>query len=281
MRRPAAGPRLSRLLPPDSPSAGGARRRGLARGCRWRLGPTAIARGRSGRRALALVLLVGAGLLVRSVQRLFAIPPGFDASQVVVMKVQTAGRRFEDREVTHRFFRGLEPAGVPPASASSATGRSAAACRRLPAVRLDERAHGQPEQAVPLRGELRLLRDHAHPDPAWPASRRARPRRRSASAGRDAELARRVFPARARAARACTSGRGAATLHRVGVAGDVKQASLGAAQADAFYVAPEQWSISDGALRLARPGRARAPRLKSSPPHHDDQASEDGDPASR
>ena len=52
--------------------------------------------------ALALVLLVGAGLLLRSMQHLFGIPPGFDPSQVVVMQVHTAG--FEDDNATHRFF---------------------------------------------------------------------------------------------------------------------------------------------------------------------------------
>ncbi len=54
--------------------------------------------------ALALVLLVAAGLLLRSINRLFAIPPGFDSRNVMTMQVQTAGRRFRDSEPTHRFF---------------------------------------------------------------------------------------------------------------------------------------------------------------------------------
>jgi len=53
--------------------------------------------------ALAMVLLVGAGLLLRSTQRLFSVPPGFDPSQVVVMQVYTAGLVRGD-ELTHQFF---------------------------------------------------------------------------------------------------------------------------------------------------------------------------------
>lgn len=54
--------------------------------------------------AVALVLLVGAGLLFRSLQQLFAISPGFDASNVLSMQVQLAGRRFVDSDATNRFF---------------------------------------------------------------------------------------------------------------------------------------------------------------------------------
>ncbi|MFL6275563.1 MAG: ADOP family duplicated permease [Blastocatellia bacterium] len=53
--------------------------------------------------ALALVLLVGAGLLLRSMQRLFAIAPGFDTSHLVAIQVQAAGQRFND-ETTNLFF---------------------------------------------------------------------------------------------------------------------------------------------------------------------------------
>ena len=53
--------------------------------------------------ALALVLLVSAGLLLRSVERLFSIAPGFDASHVLTMQVQVSGQRFDDA-ATRRFF---------------------------------------------------------------------------------------------------------------------------------------------------------------------------------
>jgi putative ABC transport system permease protein len=55
--------------------------------------------------ALALVLLVSAGLLFRSLQRLFAVAPGFEPSHLLTMQVQAAGRRFtDDDDALRRFF---------------------------------------------------------------------------------------------------------------------------------------------------------------------------------
>ena len=54
--------------------------------------------------ALALVLLVSSGLLLRSLERLFAVPVGFDASRLLTMQVQTSGHRFDDDAATYRFF---------------------------------------------------------------------------------------------------------------------------------------------------------------------------------
>jgi putative ABC transport system permease protein len=45
--------------------------------------------------ALALVLLVASGLLLRSLQRLFAIPSGFDSSRALTLQVQST-RRFDN-----------------------------------------------------------------------------------------------------------------------------------------------------------------------------------------
>ena len=54
--------------------------------------------------ALALVLLVSAGLLLRSLERLFAVDPGFQSSHLPTMQVQTSGHRFDDDLVKSRFF---------------------------------------------------------------------------------------------------------------------------------------------------------------------------------
>ncbi|MGA7379523.1 MAG: ABC transporter permease [Terriglobales bacterium] len=54
--------------------------------------------------ALALVLLVSAGLLFRSLQRLFAIDPGFEASHVLTMQVQEASRRYDTDNARARFL---------------------------------------------------------------------------------------------------------------------------------------------------------------------------------
>ncbi len=62
--------------------------------------------------ALALVLLVSAGLLLRSLERLLAVDPGFDSSHLLTMQVQTSGHQFDDLRAApgvgastrHRFF---------------------------------------------------------------------------------------------------------------------------------------------------------------------------------
>jgi putative ABC transport system permease protein len=54
--------------------------------------------------ALALVLLVTSGLLLRSLERLFAIDSGVRAHGLITMQVQVSGRRFADPRVSYRFF---------------------------------------------------------------------------------------------------------------------------------------------------------------------------------
>lgn len=63
--------------------------------------------------ALAMMLLVGAGLLLRSMERLLLVDPGFDTANLLTMQVQTSGHKFDDPvsapsagdAARHRFFK--------------------------------------------------------------------------------------------------------------------------------------------------------------------------------
>ena len=54
--------------------------------------------------ALALVLLVTAGLVLRSLERLFATDPGFDASHLLTLQVQQTGHQLDSAEARARFL---------------------------------------------------------------------------------------------------------------------------------------------------------------------------------
>jgi putative ABC transport system permease protein len=55
--------------------------------------------------ALSLMLLIGAGLLVRSFVRLQSVSPGFNADSVISMRLGASGRQFQNREAAGEFFR--------------------------------------------------------------------------------------------------------------------------------------------------------------------------------
>jgi putative ABC transport system permease protein len=54
--------------------------------------------------ALALVLMVSSGLLYRSLQRLFAVPSGFDAHGLLTLQVQVVGHRYDADGATERLY---------------------------------------------------------------------------------------------------------------------------------------------------------------------------------
>jgi putative ABC transport system permease protein len=54
--------------------------------------------------AMALVLLIGAGLLTSSFARLVAVDPGFDPSRVLGARVELPMMRYQDSDQVHRFF---------------------------------------------------------------------------------------------------------------------------------------------------------------------------------
>jgi len=74
--------------------------------------------------ALAMVLLVAAGLLTRSMARLLAVSPGFDPTGVLTAGVRPATRDFPDQRARHRAFSAIlervsRVPGVASATASS------------------------------------------------------------------------------------------------------------------------------------------------------------------
>jgi putative ABC transport system permease protein len=54
--------------------------------------------------SLAVVLLVSTGLLLRSMQRLLAVDPGFDAGNLLTMQVQESGHRYDSDASRLQFF---------------------------------------------------------------------------------------------------------------------------------------------------------------------------------
>jgi putative ABC transport system permease protein len=54
--------------------------------------------------ALTLVLLVCSGLLLRSMQILFAVPPGFTASHLLTMQIDEVGHPYDADSARERFF---------------------------------------------------------------------------------------------------------------------------------------------------------------------------------
>jgi len=71
--------------------------------------------------ALSLVLLVSAGLLLRSLEHLFAVAPGFQVAHVLTMQVQTSGHQFDDHNARRQFYaKALEAARNVPGVAVAA-----------------------------------------------------------------------------------------------------------------------------------------------------------------
>ncbi|HEV8195978.1 MAG TPA: ABC transporter permease, partial [Gemmatimonadales bacterium] len=54
--------------------------------------------------ALAVMLLTGAGLLMRSLERMLSVDPGFDPKNLITMAVSTTGARYSDNESTWAFW---------------------------------------------------------------------------------------------------------------------------------------------------------------------------------
>jgi len=216
--------------------------------------------------AIALVLLVSAGLLLRSLQRLFAIDPGFDAAQLLTMQVQESGHRFDDDSARARFFtQALEAVRQVPGV------RSAAFTSQLP-LSGDFESYGVQFAADPNDNTEVGLRYAVSPgyfEAMRIPLRRGRLLDEHDGAGAplavllSESFARRKFPGQDPLGQRLRVGPDIGRADRpwgtvVGVVGDVKQASLALSDSDAFYTSTTQYAWVDSVQSLVVRARGDA-----------------------
>jgi putative ABC transport system permease protein len=211
--------------------------------------------------ALALVLLVSSGLLLRSLGRLFAVNVGFDGSRLLTLQVQTTGSRFPDNAATTRFFRDSLDAvrRVPGVTEAALTSQ-------LP-LSVDRDEYGVHFESAP--GTFSTFRYAVSPgyiETMRIPLRRGRTLGEADRAGAplaaliNESFANRRFPDIDPIGRRLTIGP-AGPYTVVGVVGDVKQMSLAAGESDAVYITAGQWLFADNAMSLVVRGRGNVAAL--------------------
>ena len=213
--------------------------------------------------ALALILLVSAGLLLHSLRRLFAVPAGFDGAGMLSMQVQTYGKKYDDDRVCRQFFaQALETVRLIPGVTAAAftsqlplSGDSDVYGARFeqdppdvgyPVYRYAVSPGYFEALGIPLRhGRLLDDRDRENTPPVVVISE---------------SLARRRFPNQDPIGkRVHIGGLPTSPMYTVvGVVGDIKQMSLGLNDSDAVYTTTTQWHWADGTLSLVLRARGNA-----------------------
>ncbi len=209
--------------------------------------------------SLALVLLVSAGLLLRSIERLFSVDVGFHASGLLTMQVQETGHQYDIDMARYQFFEQAREAveRVPGVTAVAFTSQ-------LPlsgdldgyGVEFENEFNPQDDGSVLrysvspnyfeamgiplLHGRLLNSHDTIGAPTAIVISE---------------SLAKRKFPGRDPIGNGIRIGPGSGNPREpwsiiVGVVGNVKQTSLALGQTDAVYVGPQQWYWVDNPMSL-------------------------------
>jgi putative ABC transport system permease protein len=214
--------------------------------------------------ALALVLLVSAGLLWRSLERLFAISPGFDTSHLLTMQVHTSGRRF-DKEANDRFF------AQALAAVRQVPGVASAACTSQLPLSGDDDEYGARFEGDDPQGAYNVFRYAVSPgyfETTGIPLRRGRLLDAHDGAGAppalviSESLAESRFPGQDPIGKRIHVGpTDQPWFTIVGVVGDIKQASLAVRQTEAVYITPTQWYFTDDTMSLVVRTRGDAATL--------------------
>lgn len=217
---------------------------------------------------LAFVLLVGSGLLFRSMQRLIAISPGFDARDVITMQLQASRRRHAEDGAAHRHFDAVLDAvrRVPGVTAAAMTSQ-------LP-MSGDRDAYGvtleNPPEVAPTdhRDIFRYAVSPGYLEVMGIPLRAGRTLDANDREGApravvvNESFARRYLPNRDPIGQRLWVGPTAGEAYTVvGVVGDVKQLSLAGEVPDAVYTTATQWRFEDLAMSLVVRGEPDAESL--------------------
>ncbi len=205
--------------------------------------------------ALALVLLVCSGLLLRSMQRLLRMEPGFDADRRLAMQIRASGVRYADPDAARRYFGNVLEAvrSVPGVAAATLTSQlplsgdlALYGVRIDPPVRDDQGEAGGTfryavspgyfeAMGIPLRqGRLLDTGDRTDGVPVAVVSE---------------SFARRRLPNVDPLGRQVSIG-DSEPFTIVGVVGDVRQVSLALSETDAAYITLDQGGSRDLTLSL-------------------------------
>jgi len=210
--------------------------------------------------ALAVVLLIGAGLLLRSVRTLLGVKVGFDPSHVLTMQVQESGHRFQQDSAAgdsarYGFF--AEALGA----VQQIPGVTAAAFTSQLPLSGDFDGYGVQFEDDPNPNATGSALRYAVTPSYFAAMRipllhgRLLGAEDRAGAPRAAlineSFARREFPHTDPIGKRLGFGPSDGRLYTiVGVVGDVKQSSLADGETDAIYVTPTQWHWVDNRMSL-------------------------------
>jgi predicted permease len=208
--------------------------------------------------SLALVLLVSSGLLWRSVERLFAVQPGFEATDLLTLQVQTSASRFREAGTTSRFFEeALDAVRRVPGV------RAAALTSQLPFSGDDDRYGVQFDPArADDPGEMMRGSFRYSVSPGYVETMRIPLVRGRAFDEHDREgvsrvalisesMAKRRLPGQDAIGQRLRIGPTDGPLYTVvGIVGDVKQMSLALNESEAVYTTEAQWRFEDSVMSL-------------------------------